>query len=332
MKTPSFWYDTQSSSSRMRAAALEAASAIYGLGHLIHQNMASPVNAGIPILCIGNLVAGGGGKTPTALAIMEMIQKENLFSNPCFLSRGYGGTLCGPVMVDPLKHTAKEVGDEPLLLSNIAPTIICANRAAGALFAKEHKHDFIIMDDGLQNTSLHKNLSIVVIDGASGFGNEKLLPSGPLRTPIALGLGKADSVLMIGEDRHNVLRYAPDEIPILRADIVTAASLDPHPSYIAFCGIAHPGKFQATLLGMALKVVEFHDFPDHYSYSETDLTALQNRAVALNARLVTTAKDAARLSPAFIKTAQIAILPVKMQWIDHSDRILMNLIKSEKKT
>jgi tetraacyldisaccharide 4'-kinase len=329
LKTPSFWYDAHSPAARLKAIALGAASALYGLGHLIHQNAVYPVDIGIPVICVGNLVAGGSGKTPAAIAIMNLIRKEGRFSNPCFLSRGYGGKMHGPLTVEPLLHIAGDVGDEPLLLAEAGPTIVCANRSIGAFFAKERGHDLIIMDDGLQNPTLGKTLSIVVIDGASGFGNEMLLPSGPLRTPIAHGLRRADAVLLIGEDKTGALRHAPETMPVLRAKIAPATSLDPHLAYIAFCGIAHPAKFRATLMEAGLKIMEFHDFPDHHFYSTNELASLQNSAITLNARLVTTAKDAARLSPAFIRNAQIAILPVKIEWMGHSEQLLADLAASK---
>jgi tetraacyldisaccharide 4'-kinase len=323
-KTPSFWYDTNSASSRHIATALSSLSAVYALGHLVHQKLTPTHKADIPVICIGNLTAGGGGKTPTALAVMNLIKTAALAKHPCFLSRGYGGTLSGPVTVDATIHTAKDVGDEPLLLAAKAPTIIAADRVAGARFAHAMGHDLIIMDDGLQNPGLHKDVSIVVIDGTAGFGNGLLLPAGPLRTPVWRGLKGANAVLLIGADHHNVLKQIPDGKPILRATVEASVPSHPAGSYFAFCGIAHPDKFRRSLESTGLNIAGLDSYPDHHPYTAEDIDNLKKKAAAHNARLITTAKDAMRLP----QDGTFDILPIALHWDKDSSHQMSQLIQT----
>jgi tetraacyldisaccharide 4'-kinase len=320
VRTPEFWYDTQSTEAKAKAATLSSLSTLYAIGHILHQKLARPQSAGIPVICIGNLTAGGSGKTPAALAIMPLVQPQ--FKNPCFLSRGYGGTLTGPVCVDPALHSAADVGDEALLLAVAAPTIISADRLAGARFAKDRGHDIVVMDDGLQNPKLKKDISIVVIDGAMGFGNGLLLPAGPLRTPISKGMALADIVLLIGNDTSNALAYAPKGKSILNATAVPLPPKDPAPLYYAFCGIAHPDKFRHSLEEAGLKIAGFQSFPDHYPYAQNDLNNLSNKAKALNSRLITTSKDAVRIHPDLLNGDFFDILGVSLQFSKDSQNAL----------
>lgn len=329
MMPPSFWYNHENAAARVKAASLSAFSAIYVLGHLLHQNMVRPVRSPIPVICIGNLVVGGGGKTPAALAIMALIRKSGLFQNPCFLSRGYGGNLSGPVLVDATNHRAADTGDEPLLLAASAPAIIAADRVKGAQFAAAQGFDVIVMDDGLQNPSLQKDLSILVIDGKTGFGNEYLLPAGPLRTPIAPGIKKCDCVLLVGEDKTNALRHLPNGMAMIRGTIRPVSLLDTIPDYVAFCGIAHPDKFWQTLEEAEMKVAEFHRFPDHHAYAETDLTMLLDRAAALKATLVTTAKDAVRLPEKILASGKISVMVAELNWSSADEKFLKDLIQDK---
>lgn len=326
-KTPEFWYDTKSQKSRAIAVSLGSLSALYTLGHLVHQRLTKTHHADIPVLCIGNLVSGGGGKTPTALALMALLREQGLVKNPCFLSRGYGGALTGPVLVDPAIHTASDVGDEPLLLAKTAPTIIAKNRVDGAHHAKKLMYDFIIMDDGLQNPSLHKDISIIVIDGASGFGNELLLPAGPLRTPIHRGMKNADAVLLIGEDITNALRHVPEGKPVLRATVQPVKIINPAPAYYAFCGLAHPAKFQRSLQELGLNIAGFAAYPDHHPYSEQDINDLKNKAKLLNARLITTAKDAVKIPAGFLAPESFDILNIALHFADGTASRFQQLIE-----
>lgn len=329
-RTPSFWYDTSTPVARAKAIALSSFSAFYGLGHVLHQHSKKPQSVGIPVICIGNLVAGGSGKTPAALAVMNLVRGNALAKNPCFLSRGYGGSLIGPVAVDIKAHNAAMVGDEPLLLAKSAPTIISADRLAGAQFAKEQGHDMIIMDDGLQNPALKKDLSIVVIDGASGFGNGLLIPAGPLRTPLHSGFAKADAVLLIGDDVSHALEKVPEGKPVLRGSISALPPLSQAPAYFAFCGIAHPQKFWDTLERAGVNLVGLSSFPDHHVYTQADIAGLQRQAAELGARLITTTKDSARLTDSLVSPDTFDTLDITLDFSKESVDLLDALIKHEK--
>ena len=326
-KPPAFWYGTPQPPGPAKAM-LRLLSHGYGIGHRLHHRFSKTEKIGIPVLCIGNLVAGGGGKTPTALAVLDVLRAEKLAANPCFLSRGYGGTLSGPLRVDPQSHNAAEVGDEPLLLAQKAPAYIAADRLAGARLAQEQGHDFIIMDDGLQNPSLHKDIALLVIDGETGFGNEEMIPAGPLRTPIETGMRQTDAVILIGEDRRGVKRHIPAGIPVLQAEVKPVSPPDQGQPYIAFCGIAHPGKFRRSLEESGLNIAAFHDFPDHYPYRETDLNALKNEAELKNARLITTTKDAVRLPAAFRSAPAFDTLDIALLWTGQARDTLCRVIKA----
>jgi tetraacyldisaccharide 4'-kinase len=329
-RTPAFWYDTSTQASRVKAIALSSFSAFYALGHIIHQHSKKPQSVGIPVICIGNFVAGGSGKTPTALAVMDLVRNKGLAKNPCFLSRGYGGSLSGPVAVDVQTHTSRMVGDEPLLLADAAPVIVSANRVAGAEFAKAQGRDMVIMDDGLQNPALKKDLSIVVIDGATGFGNGLLIPAGPLRTPLHTGFASADAVLLIGEDMTGALNKVPDGKPILRGTISALPPLSAAPLYFGFCGIAHPEKFWDTLERAGIKLAGLSSFPDHHTYTPADIAELQRQAAELGARLITTTKDAARLDDSLVSRGAFDTLEITLDLNPDSVKLLDKLIRHEK--
>ncbi len=329
-KTPKFWYAPPSKSSAVITAALSSLSAVYTLGHLIHQFIIRQEKVNVPVLCIGNLVAGGGGKTPAALSIMEIIQKETIFLNPCFLSRGYGGRLGGPVLVNPSTHTAQDVGDEPLLLAGIAPTIICKDRVAGANYAQSLGHDFIIMDDGLQNPGLYKDVSIVVVDGSVGFGNRLILPAGPLRTPLHRGLKNADIILLIGDDQTNALGTLSREKVVLCGDILSTAPKNHAPRYHAFCGIARPEKFYNSLAACKLNITGTTDYPDHHIYSQADVNTLRKKAEAEDAKLITTTKDAVKLYPLFPDETSLDVLKISLSIKSDSIKKILQFIGSIK--
>jgi len=330
LRTPSFWYDTKTFTAQAKAAALSSFSALYALGHVIHQHSKKPQSVGIPVICIGNLVAGGSGKTPTALTVMTLVRDRKLAANPCFLSRGYGGSLSGPMVVDPKIHDAGMVGDEPLLLSECAPAVISADRLAGAKFAMAQGYDLIIMDDGLQNPSLKKDVSIVVIDGATGFGNGLLLPAGPMRTSLHAGFASADAVLMIGDDATNALDTVPADKPVLRGVISALPPLSDKPLYFAFCGIAHPEKFWDTLERAGIKIAGLSSFPDHHTYTKADIAELQRQAAELGARLITTTKDSARLSDSLVSRDAFDTLEITLDLSPDSADILGEMIRHEK--
>ncbi|MCB9979360.1 MAG: tetraacyldisaccharide 4'-kinase [Rhodospirillales bacterium] len=311
-RTPGFWYDTKSPRARAWTILLTPLSWIYTAGRELHCRISpQPRRVGIPVLCAGNLTAGGSGKTPLALALFSLIHDQGLADTPFFLTRGYGGSLSGPVRVDPARHDFRAVGDEPLLLARHAPTIISRNRGAGAEFAKTQGADLLILDDGFQNPSLFKDISFLVLDGESGFGNFSLLPAGPLRETPDDAFSRADAFVIVGEDAHAIRNRLPPGKPVFTAHLNALNPPDPAQRWLAFAGLGRPEKFRTTIQSLGLSLVGWHPFPDHYSYTNQDLEDLISRARALNARLLTTEKDALRLPPDF--AAQVAILPVTLE-------------------
>jgi tetraacyldisaccharide 4'-kinase len=273
-----------------------------------------PWRAAVPVLCVGNLVAGGAGKTPIAIDLARRLAR--LGHRPHLLSRGYGGSLAGPVAVDPARHDAGDVGDEPLLLAAAAPSWIARDRAAGARAAIAAGADALILDDGFQNPSLAKDLSLVVVDGGYGFGNGRVLPAGPLREPIARGLARADAVVLMGEDEAGV-RTRVGATPLLRARLeAQAGERFQGRSVVAFAGIARPAKFFATLEGLGARIVARHAFSDHHAYGAEELDRLAAAADAQHALLVTTEKDAARLAPPWRE--RVEALAVTVAWEDEA--------------
>jgi tetraacyldisaccharide 4'-kinase len=275
----------------------------------------------VPVICVGNLSAGGTGKTPVALALLKLLAAQGM--NPHALSRGYGGSAVGPLRVDPARHGADVVGDEPLLLAGAAPAWVARDRATGGQAAVAAGAGCVVMDDGHQNPALHKDLSLIVVDGAAGFGNRRVIPAGPLRESVAAGLARADAVIVIGEDftgegGHDVARdVAAAGLPLLRARLApdpAAATALKGRKVLAFAGIGRPEKFFATLREIGADVVECVGFPDHHPFTHGEIVALTARAAALNAQLVATAKDVIRL-PGDLR-AGVAVLPVDLLWSD----------------
>jgi tetraacyldisaccharide 4'-kinase len=292
MREPAFWRRPGA----LAGCLLAPLGAIYGA--VAAWRMARPgVAAGIPVLCIGNLTAGGAGKTPAAMAVAQLLQQAG--KRPFVLSRGYGGRLAGPVQVDAQAHGAGDVGDEPLLLVRVAPTIVAHDRVAGAQAARSAGADVIVMDDGFQNSSLKKDLSIVVVDGRGGIGNGRVFPAGPLRAPLSAQLERAGALLVIGAGAgaDAVIAAAPG-LPLfhgrLEPDAQGVAALRPH-KVLAFAGIGDPEKFFATLSEAGIDVAARQAFADHHRYRGAEADGLIARARREGLTLVTTEKDLARL-------------------------------------
>ena len=317
MKTPSFW-----NTPNWLSTALLPLGWFYSSLTALRFKLKHPQKVSVPVICIGNLTAGGTGKTPTAAAIAEMLRHEGY--HPFFISRGYGGSLSG-IIVDPKRHSASDVGDEPLLLSRHAPVSINADRLAAANLAISRGADILIMDDGFQNPLLHKDLSFLVIDGFFGFGNERPIPSGPLRENIANGLKRAQAALIIGEDKHQIASRLPSLTPFY-GDITPqlTASQTPCP-IIAFAGIGRPDKFYHTLTSCGFTLLQTHDFPDHHFYTIQELQTLIKEAQIYNAPLYTTSKDYVKIPPHL--RSSFNVLEISIRW--HNPNLLRDYILSQ---
>jgi tetraacyldisaccharide 4'-kinase len=276
------------------------------------------------VICVGNFVVGGAGKTPTAQAFARLARSRGY--RPGFLTRGYGGRRSGPLLVDPAKHNSAEVGDEALLLATVAPTVMSRDRPAGARLLAESGVDLIVMDDGFQNPSLAKDLSVVAVDAGAGIGNGLVMPAGPLRAPLAPQLRRADALIVIGEGgaAEPIIRAAARAgRPTIRARLKPLKIKEWRKEPIlAFAGIGRPEKFFATLAEIRAPVAKTMSFPDHHRYSEADAERLLAHAAAANLRLVTTEKDMARLAGAGGALARLRekaeALPVMLEFENSS--------------
>jgi len=291
MRAPEFWYSDPNESV---AFVLKPLGWIYGFVGRTRASMTVPFRASVPVICVGNLTAGGTGKTPLAMAIGEMLKARNL--RVAFLSRGYGADVPGAMVVDAAQDSAADVGDEPLMLAQRAMAIVSPDRPAGARLAISRGAQVIVMDDGFQNPSLKKDLSFVVVDAAKGFGNGCIIPAGPLRERIEDGLARAQAVIAMGEGHVSL----PVDTALLHAELVPlaedAARLKGQ-RVLAFAGIGDPKKFFATLEACGAIVEWRKEFPDHYAYNEEDIGDLKEMAQRYDAIPVTTEKDYLRLQP-----------------------------------
>ena len=315
MQAPKFWYRSRS----WQAVLLSPLGALYAWANVRRQKNARPTRVDIPVICIGNLNVGGTGKTPTTIAIAQMLISRDIAVQ--IVSRGYGGSLQAVTQVDPRVHTADETGDEPLLTAAFAPTWVANERVAGARAAQNAGADVILLDDGFQDPSLTKDLAIVVVDAARGFGNGRCLPAGPLREPVHVGLKRADAVISIGEPEAQSQFWERSADQVGRIAHLTA-SLKPiemgmpwaEGRYLAFAGIGDPEKFFATLRGLGAPLVRTVALDDHQKLARPMIQRLMKEAQSMNAQLVTTEKDAARL-PADLRSG-ILSLPVRLEFDD----------------
>ena len=297
MRAPAFWWAEQAPAVARLLAPLGA---IYGAITASRMRQVGQ-RAAVPVICIGNFTAGGAGKTQVALALGEVL--KGLGASPAFLSRGHGGSHQGaPHRVDPMRDIAALTGDEPLLLAQIAPTFVSADRVAGAAACEAAGAKAIILDDGLQNPSLAKQLSLAVVDGRRGVGNGLCIPAGPLRAPLSAQWPAVDALIVIGAGTQGgalatQARQRGKAVfeASIEPDQVTAADLKGQ-RVLAFAGIGDPSKFYTTLRTLGAQVMGTRDFDDHHAFSNEELTSLRKTAADLGARLVTTQKDLMRIS------------------------------------
>lgn len=294
MRAPEFW-----AKDGVAAQALAPLGALYALAGRIRRAAATPVRLPVPVICVGNVTVGGTGKTPTALAVADLLRASG--HKPWFLTRGYGGREAGPLVVDPARQDATAVGDEALLLSAGFPTVVSQDRPAGGRLAVAQGADVIVMDDGFQNPSLSKTFSILVFDGGAGLGNGRVIPAGPLREPLAEAAAHADLALIVGVDATGLRTRLPAELPVLDATLIPnaddAAALAGKP-ILAFAGIGRPEKFFESLRDLGADLRGTVAFADHHPFTATELANLRAEALRLKADLATTAKDLSRLAPA----------------------------------
>jgi tetraacyldisaccharide 4'-kinase len=308
MRAPEFWHAPPG----LAANLLAPVGAAWDMAARLRRAVARPYRAPVTVLCVGNLVAGGSGKTPIVLSLAGMLREAGIAVH--IVTRGYGGDLAGPVRVDLARHDATAVGDEALLVAASAPCWLARDRAAGIAAAAETGAAIILLDDGFQNPSVAKDLSLVVVDSEYGFGNGRVMPAGPLREPVASGLARADAIVLIGD------ASAPHELGAVSRPILRAA-LEPvngarfaGARLAAFAGIGRPEKFFATLRRLGANLVTTQSFPDHHRYRADDIARLRETAESSDARLVTTAKDWIRL-PSELRDA-IDVLEVEIRWRD----------------
>jgi tetraacyldisaccharide 4'-kinase len=293
MREPAFWWRAGT------GGLLAPLAALYGAAAALRMRTRGR-EAGVPVICLGNFTVGGAGKTPAALAVAQLLHAAH--ERPFFLSRGYGGRLAGPVRVSSALHRAADVGDEPILLARLAPTVVARNRVAGAAFARSAGASVIIMDDGFQNPSLVKDLNLVLVDGRRGVGNGRIVPAGPLRAPLERQLARAQALIVVGSPdgaARVIERAERRKVPVfhgrLEPDRAVIKAIGQR-KVLAFAGIADPEKFFATLSSAGIQMANRAGFPDHHRFSAAEGLDLVTQAQANNLMLLTTEKDLARLA------------------------------------
>ena len=295
--TPHFWYGTATPYAMVMRALLIPLSFVWRAGAYLRYVIAKPEQADLPVICVGNISVGGTGKTPITAYLCQLLRAQGM--TPYILTRGYGGGEKGPIFADPALHSAADIGDEALMLSSYEKVCVSADRILGARFiSAKSDADIIIMDDGMQNPWLKKDLVIGVFDGAVGVGNGLVFPAGPLRQSLAQGLPMIDIVVINGTDETNLKTKLKDQFDCLSVKLVpdpVVAKTLKRKKLIGFAGIGRPARFFDSLRGSGGDVIRTRSFADHHPYSALDLTQLYEEAWQTGAHLVTTQKDWVRL-------------------------------------
>jgi tetraacyldisaccharide 4'-kinase len=324
LEAPGFWYTRPPKGIALLLAPLGW---VAGLAGTLRLRLVTQVTAAVPVICVGNFTVGGTGKTPLVRHLVGLLARRG--ERPCCLTRGYRGRIEGPHLVDPDRDGAAEVGDEPLLLARDAITVVARDRVAGAVAAVAAGATVIVMDDGMQNPSLAKDLTLAAVDGARGIGNGLVMPAGPLRLPMAVGARLADAVVVIGDGAPLLPHMRVPRLSARIAPVIDAAALVGRP-VVAFAGIGRPQKLFDTLLGMGLEIAATFPFPDHHAYGVEDAERLLVSAEALRAQLVTTEKDWVRLPAGGalgrLRSASFA-LPVRLEFEPADARQLDSLVE-----
>ena len=321
INAPNFW-----TNKGLISTALLPLSWIWVLAGRLRQLLAETEKADLPVICVGNIQIGGSGKTPVTAALCRLLKEQGYA--PCILTRGYKGNKKGPIFADPALHTAEEIGDEAVMLALSNDVCVCADRIKGAAFiVAQSKFDVIIMDDGMQNPWLHKDITLTVFDGGAGAGNQRILPAGPLREPLNTGLAKAHAAILNGQDETGLSELLPNTLPKFMGKIYpdqkVAKSLGKK-RFIAFAGIGRPNRFFKTVTNTGADVVRTLSFADHHFYSDADLSRLQQEAWTNGADLITTHKDWVRLPPDW--RARVWALPVTFRFSRKDKPALLKLI------
>lgn len=296
---------------------------VYTLVYKIRQLTNRPYKASVPVICIGNVTVGGTGKTPTCRAVLQQLSVT--YKNPVVVSRGYGGNITAPTVVDNTIHTHTQVGDEPLMLSKNATVVVSANKKQGVKYAEDLGADIILLDDGLQNPTVYKDIAVVVVDGYRGFGNGRILPSGCLREHPEKPLKNAHMILVTGirGDIYNTLKNTYGNKVIFAKYTPVQLPFKHRQSVVPFAGLGNPDKFFETVRECGYPIRAKLSYPDHHRYTDSDLQDLRSVAATAQAKLITTEKDFMRLSPA----NQMDITPLCVELTFHTKNWLTLIVE-----